>query len=84
MSEPEVLGLCVIVPPMDAMCASGEAAALLCSQPHKVTFRNYCRTIKRPDGKMYFSSCLRFPALHHSLYTGSRENGTVRHLTGNS
>lgn len=37
MSEPEVLGLCVIVPPMDAMCASGRsccAAPLSTPQGH--------------------------------------------------
>lgn len=37
MSEPEVLGLCVIVPPMDAMCASGRsccAAPLFTPQGH--------------------------------------------------
>lgn len=37
MSEPEVLGLCVILPPMDAMCASGRsccAAPLSTPQGH--------------------------------------------------
>ena len=37
MSEPEVLGLCVIVPPVDAMCAAGRgccAAPLSTPQGH--------------------------------------------------
>lgn len=33
MSEPEVLGLCVIVPPMDAMCAAGRSQPLCSAVP---------------------------------------------------
>lgn len=74
MSEPEVLGLCVIVPRWMPCVHLEGAAALLHSQPHKVTFKNYCRTIKRFDSKMYFSLCLLFPPLHCGLYPGSRED----------
>lgn len=51
MSEPEVLGLCVIVPPMDAMCAAGRSccAALLFYRT-----RSLLRTIKRLNSKMNF------------------------------
>lgn len=81
MSEPEVLGLCVIVPRWMPCVHLEGAAALLHSQPHKVTFKNYCRTIKRFDCKMYFSSVCFF-LLCIAAFMQAAER-TVRHPTEN-
>lgn len=60
MSEPEVLGLCVIVPPMDAMCASGRSCCAAALYPTRSLLRT--RTTKCFGSKMNFSLPLPSPS----------------------
>lgn len=70
MSEPEVLGLCMIVPPMDAMCAAGRSC---CAARLFYHTRSFLRTstIKRLNSKMNFWFCQHL--CFYGIYSGSRE-----------